>query len=97
MRIVMLPVERHQGEEEMFARLVGAIAEEIWRLCGRRGGLAWLEAERVLAELAAEARAGAADVALAPGVPPTGSGDGHGRGSCLQRGWQQPHISVGAN
>lgn len=97
MRIVVLPAENDQSEQEVTARLVGAIAEEIWRLCGSRGELEWLEVERALAEMAAEARAGAADMALAPAGRPAGSGDGHGRGSCLQRGWQQPHTSVGAN
>lgn len=97
MRIVVLPVENDQTEEELTAELVVAIAGEIWRLCGRRGDLDWLEVERMLAEMTAEARMEAAHVVFvgSPEVAQAGAPDG--RGSRVRGRWRQPQqAAVGA-
>lgn len=59
MKVTITPVAEPEREIDVTNRLVAAIAEEIWRMCGGNEALNWLEAERHLARIVGEARAAA--------------------------------------
>jgi hypothetical protein len=106
MRIIIRPVMDPQQEVDLTRKLVSAIAEELWRLYGGNEQLNWLEAERHLEEIVADARAEARDTGLVlvdaePGVPAnglarqarTGRKDTEGRRNVRDR---KPRLSFAA-
>lgn len=62
-RITIRPILDPAIEIDLTHRLVAAIAEEIWRVCGGNDELNWLEAEQHLATIAS--RGGVVDAASA--------------------------------
>jgi hypothetical protein len=73
MRIVVRPVMEPQLEIDVTQRLVAAIAEELWRVCGGNDHLNWIEAELHLRRIVGEARIAAAI------AKSTHAGNGSGR------------------
>ena len=61
MKLIVRPVAEPAREIDMTHRLVAAIAEELWRLYGGNDQLNWIEAERHLERLIADARREAAE------------------------------------
>jgi hypothetical protein len=56
MKIIVRPIAEPECEIDMTHRLVAAIAEELWRLYGGNEHLNWIEAERHLERIVADAR-----------------------------------------
>ncbi len=66
MRILVRPLAEPQREIDMTARLVSAIAEELWRRYGGNAALNWLEAERHLELIVGDAEASTKTVVPEP-------------------------------
>jgi hypothetical protein len=64
MKIIIRPIVNPQREVDLTRQLVSAIAEELWRLYGGNEQLNWLEAERHLEGIVAEARTNGRETGL---------------------------------
>lgn len=69
MKIIVRPILDPQREIDLTHRLVAAIAEELWRLFGGNDALNWIEAERHLQQIVAQARVEADETAVVHVAP----------------------------